>query len=446
MTNPDQSDTSKPMYLVGKKWDGPRFVPTESVPGKGVPLGYSQIGVHDLVPVLGYREYWYPAIEAKRVGRRSWRLFGRRKPVSVKICGEDLLFFPGKNKKVAAIWNRCPHRGAIFTPKGRCEFDGTISCPYHGYTFDETGTCVAALTEGPNSGQVGKMKVRSYPTETVRGVVFVWMGETEPVPIEEDVPEEFFDPDYITLPYVKMWPMNWSLTVENSGDNHSSHIHRFRMRRILNLWAFQNIPAYWPGVKIVEQTDKSIAFRPAGPAPPQVHFPGLGKNWPQHTWWRVLRMRRHAQKTLLQKPFSHEYRLPSVARVHVHGVGYMHMRWSTPRDENSNWMWTFGTAKGTTWLQRLYWWINLRTMYRWIQIKATNELEDIPVQRWDRLDPTAPQKLGANDAPIIIWRRRLPLTSRDNVRVWKKGLDATEEAEAEAQRLEAEPETVQADD
>jgi hypothetical protein len=109
-------------------------------------------------------------------------------------------------------------------------------------------------------------------------------------------------------------------------------------------------------------------------------------------------------------------------------------------------MWTFGTAKGTTWLQRLYWWINLRTMYRWIQIKATNELEDIPVQRWDRLDPTAPQKLGANDAPIIIWRRRLPLTSRDNVRVWKKGLDATEEAEAEAQRLEAEPETVQADD
>ncbi|HLZ70355.1 MAG TPA: hypothetical protein VKV26_10660 [Dehalococcoidia bacterium] len=35
-----------------------------------------------------------------------------------------------------------------------------------------------------------------FPTRTLKGIVFVWMGqdEREPAPIEEDVPEEFFDP------------------------------------------------------------------------------------------------------------------------------------------------------------------------------------------------------------------------------------------------------------
>ena len=429
--------------LVGEKYQGPQVVSNQTTPPKGVPRGYSQIGVHDLVPKLGYREYWYPAIESRRVGKRSWWLFGRRKPVTVKMLGEDVLLFPGSTKKVAAIWNRCPHRGAIFTPKGRCEFDGTISCPYHGYTFDETGICVAALTEGPNSGQVGKMKVRSYPTEVVCGVVWVWMGQTEPVPIEEDVPEELFDTkNYVTMPYRTIWPMNWSLTVENSGDNHTSHIHRFRMRRILSLAAFQKVMAYWPGVKIVEQTDKSIAFRPAGPAPHQVYYPALGKKWPQHVWWRVLNPRKPAEKNMHRRPYSHEYRLPSIARVHGSSPGRMHMRIATPIDEDSNIHFSFGIAKATNPIKRIYWWLNIRFWYRMHTVKTTNELEDVAVQRFDRLDTTAPQKLGANDAPIIIWRRRLPLTSRDNQRVWKIGLDVDEEVQAEAREMEALQESV----
>ena len=98
------------------------------------------------------------------------------------------------------------------------------------------------------------------------------------------------------------------------------------------------------------------------------------------------------------------------------------MRWATPIDESSNIHFSFGISHATNPLKRLYRKLYLRFWYRTFVVKVTNELEDVPVQRWDRLDPTAPQKLGANDAPIIIWRRRLPLTSRDNVRVWKKGV------------------------
>ena len=435
--------SNRSLGLVGEKWEGAKMVSSQTVPEKGIPRGYSQIGVHDLVPKLGYREYWYPAIHANKVGRRSWWIFGRRKPVTVKMLGEDVLFFPGKNGKIAAIWNRCPHRGAIFTPKGRCEFDGTISCPYHGYTFDETGTCVAALTEGPNSGQVGKMKVRSYPTEIVRGVVFVWMGETEPVPIEEDVPEEFFDEEnFVIMCYRTIWPMNWTLTIENSGDNHSSHIHRFRMRRIINLTGFQKDMGYWPGVKVVEQTDKSIAFRPAGRAPMQSYYPGLGKKWPQHVWWRWKGQRQLASNTLHRKSYSHEYRLPSIARVHA-GPHVIHNRWAVPIDETSNIHFTFGIARANGFFKRLFKkYLYLPIWYKTFVIKVTNELEDVPTQRWDRLDTTAPQKLGANDAPIIIWRRRLPLTSRDNIRVWKIGLQYEEGAAKEAEEMEYKEEPV----
>ena len=383
--------------------------------------GTSQIGVHELVPEMGYREYWYPVIEVKKLGKKALGIVGRRKPVHRKILGTDLVLFPGKNGKMVALWDRCPHRGAYLS-RGRCEFEGTVSCPYHGSTFDETGTCVAALTEGPNSGLVGKLRVKSFPTHVIRGVLFVWMGETEPVPIEEDVPEEFFDNKFVIIPYSKVWPMNWTLAVENSGDNHFSYIHRFRFRRMLNMLAFHKLAAYWPGVKIVEITDKALFFSPAGGAPVQAYYPGLGKKWPQHVWYRFIRAKKPAENNMYRKPYTHEYRLPSIARVHASGPGRLHMRWGTPIDENSNIQWSFGTAMVNSWVERIFWNLHLRFWYRMHVIKTTNELEDVPVQRYDRLDTKAPQKLGANDAPIIIWRRKLPLLSRDNQRIWKMGI------------------------
>ena len=36
------------------------------------------------------------------------------------------------------------------------------------------------------------------------------------------------------------------------------------------------------------------------------------------------------------------------------------------------------------------------------------------------LDPHSDQKLGATDAAIIFWRRRMPWKSRDAQRIWGK--------------------------
>ena len=111
---------------------------------KYVPRGASGIGVHDYVPELGYREYWYPAVEVKKI---------RRKPVALKLLGDQVVFFRDAQNEVVALTDTCPHRGAFLSGGigkgvGNCEFKGFITCPYHGYTFDGTGQCVAALSDG----------------------------------------------------------------------------------------------------------------------------------------------------------------------------------------------------------------------------------------------------------------------------------------------------------
>jgi phenylpropionate dioxygenase-like ring-hydroxylating dioxygenase large terminal subunit len=92
--------------------------------------GSSQIGPFDYCPTLGFREYWYPGIEA--------RLVGKKKPAKMTMLGDEVVFFRDKDNKVVALSDWCPHRGARLS-LGICEFPGTITCPYHGYTFDGEG-------------------------------------------------------------------------------------------------------------------------------------------------------------------------------------------------------------------------------------------------------------------------------------------------------------------
>ncbi|MGH9697524.1 MAG: Rieske 2Fe-2S domain-containing protein, partial [Bryobacteraceae bacterium] len=82
--------------------------PLESVPAKTNEQRHDRVttslSMFQLVPELGYREYWYPALLARSVGKR---------PKKVVMLGEELVFFRGESGKVVAFWDRCPHRGAL---------------------------------------------------------------------------------------------------------------------------------------------------------------------------------------------------------------------------------------------------------------------------------------------------------------------------------------------
>ena len=92
---------------------------------------YEHIGL----PRLGLRNYWYPALATWRLGR---------KPKAIKLLGEEIVLYRDGGK-IHALQDRCAHRGARLS-MGKCLYpgSGTISCPYHGWTYNgESGKCVA---------------------------------------------------------------------------------------------------------------------------------------------------------------------------------------------------------------------------------------------------------------------------------------------------------------
>jgi len=205
--------------------------------GVATPEGYRPNGgrvpslsgdIRHLVPKLGLREYWYPLCGAGRVGRR--------KPLRIRMLGEDLCVFRGKAKdEVHAITDVCPHRGARLS-EGDCHFAGTVACPYHGWVFDGRGNNVAVLSEGPGSLVCGKpgTEARAYPTRVLKGIVWVWMGEGEPAPIEEDVPEEYFDSRvHVFFNERIYWRTNWEVGLENTMDAHVQYLHRDYLMTLL---------------------------------------------------------------------------------------------------------------------------------------------------------------------------------------------------------------------
>ena len=376
--------------------------------------GSSQIGPWDFCPKLGFREYWYPAIWKKKVGRR---------PVNVAMLGEELVFFKGKEGRIEALSDWCPHRGARLS-RGFCEFPGTITCPYHGYTFDASGQCVAGLVEADVSPLAAKMKARKYPTEEWQGIIFVWMGITEPVPLEEDLPWEFNDENLSGRRYTrtKIWEANWTEPVNQGIDNHGLYLHRglsfwrFFHRRLL---FFRKRAIQTGPFKIVDEGEKHVSVRFGAIKYGQSEYPGLGK-WPRHVWWRILPASKGSGGGTREGPLDdknwashdHNVELPSIVRIPV-GT-HVHIRWGVPVDHIHTRMWTFNVFRKepnflTRWYHHLYYyfWRRLATVI------SVNELEDLVVFKEDRLNYETPQKLGMVDVGIIYFRRHLAKRSRD---------------------------------
>ncbi|NIO08754.1 MAG: Rieske 2Fe-2S domain-containing protein [Deltaproteobacteria bacterium] len=233
------------------------------------------------IPPLGLREYWYPALPAKKV---------TRKPIYWNMLGDDLVFFRDKQGEVAALSDICPHRSASLS-EGACFYRGFVSCPYHGATFDGHGECVAFIPEGPDSKMVGNLKARVYPTSTLGGWVFIWMGEGKPAPLEEDVPPEFFETDRVVLSSYTYWPLNWLLAIENHSDSHNaSYLHRNSINQLTGLSPGRTRTPVSAQGRIVNGRGLITTHAGAnyyakdGKVPYQMYYPGVDGVWPLHRW------------------------------------------------------------------------------------------------------------------------------------------------------------------
>ena len=93
------------------------------------------------------------------------------KPLGRKICGESIVFYRGREGKVAALEDFCPHRGAPLSLGSVVE--GNLVCGYHGLTMGCDGKTVAM----PGQRVRGFPAIRTYPVIERYGFVWVWPGD-----------------------------------------------------------------------------------------------------------------------------------------------------------------------------------------------------------------------------------------------------------------------------
>jgi 5,5'-dehydrodivanillate O-demethylase oxygenase subunit len=117
------------------------------------------------------RRYWHPVGCSELV---------TTKPQRIKVLGEELMVYRGTSGRTVLTQLRCAHR-SLALDYGRVEGD-SIRCPYHGWLYDHTGQCIAQPAEPEGSGFKEKVKLKTYPTQEVGGLVFGYMGP-EPTPL-----------------------------------------------------------------------------------------------------------------------------------------------------------------------------------------------------------------------------------------------------------------------
>jgi carbazole 1,9a-dioxygenase len=169
---------------------------------------------------LGFRNHWYPAFFSYDLDEGESR--------GQTVQGEPI-FFKRVDTVVYAVRDRCVHRGTPFSARPECYTKNTVTCWYHGFTYNlRDGNLVAIITD-PESSLIGKVRLKTYPVEERKGIVFVFIGDLDPPPpLSEDVQPRFLDADLAMVPKGdrQVVHSNWRLAVENGFDAAHIYIHR----------------------------------------------------------------------------------------------------------------------------------------------------------------------------------------------------------------------------
>jgi phenylpropionate dioxygenase-like ring-hydroxylating dioxygenase large terminal subunit len=332
--------------------------------------------------VLGFKNYWYPVTWSRHVKER--------KPLAVTVGGENVMLIREKGV-VRALHDRCPHRGVPLShPMSSQEWPGTWTCCYHGWTFNlESGVLVAAITDGPESPICGKVAVRTYPVQERLGLVFVWLGDgqTEPVPLEEDIPEELLSPTAVVMGRITTRPGNWRFGAENGfDDGHAKYLHRNA------LWTKRvKMPVY---SKMRVLRDGPWITRAKDAMYYEAEFPGLGK-WPPKKWYR----NRQGNKTKVS------LRLPGTLRVKYET--WSHFEWWVPTGEDEHIYVQLATMDRGP-ISNMRFRIYYRAWVRWIFHGMFNDEDRLMVDVMD----APPERLYRPDVSITEWRKLVDETAR----------------------------------
>jgi nitrite reductase/ring-hydroxylating ferredoxin subunit len=187
----------------------------------------------------GFINHWYPALFSEELAEDQVE--------GIQICGIPIVL-RRVDGKVYAIKDQCLHRGVRMSAKPTCFSKETITCWYHGFTFDLATGKLVTIVANPDDKLVGTTGVTAYPTQEVAGMIFVFVREDDYPdedipPLSHDLPIRFpenserfphplwpaapslMDEGAVALGIHRTGECNWRIACENGFDNAHILVH-----------------------------------------------------------------------------------------------------------------------------------------------------------------------------------------------------------------------------
>ena len=121
----------------------------------------------------------------------SRRTIEKEKLIQKTWMGENIVAYCDESGNICVAEAYCPHLGSNLSPTagGRVR-EGRLVCPFHGYEFDATGTCVAT----PYAPAPRFTSLRVFESREIAGMIFAWWG-SEGREAQWRLPAESLDED-----------------------------------------------------------------------------------------------------------------------------------------------------------------------------------------------------------------------------------------------------------
>lgn len=162
-------------------------------------------------PIL--QRFWYPVIPVAQLPEGY--------PQTFTLLGQKIVLWLDAQGRPSAVKDRCCHRSAQLS-KGKV-VNGDIQCPYHGWAFNNAGTCTH-VPQLKGSTIPSSYKVDAYACVERYGYVWVCLGE----PLR-DIPNitEASDPQYRLIhEFYEPWNCAGLRVMENEFDTaHPTFVH-----------------------------------------------------------------------------------------------------------------------------------------------------------------------------------------------------------------------------
>lgn len=245
-------------------------------------------------------DHWYIAAQSRQVQAR--------KPLSVTIMETRLVLYRDPAGKIVALADRCPHLGAALS-LGHVK-DGCLTCPFHGWSFDDQGRCVAIPALDAPSAQLSNLRIPRFHAVEEGGLVWVYMTRSQgAAPALDPVPPELREEGWAWGIVEDLWPTNFTRFAENMLDMiHIPYVHARTIARFAKPRG-PFVPKVTERPDGFDLEDGTLTFRL-----PNVHRLGISSSMVNYMWGvpvgptqtrvYILGLRRFARSRLLTPVFN----------------------------------------------------------------------------------------------------------------------------------------------